>query len=252
MSEEESSVLFSLKELMTIEEDRIKTEEEDRQKAQEEAERARLEAERQAREAEEARIRAEEERRRLEEQRRREEQARLEALKQAEIEKARAEAEQRARLEAMSAQQQHERQLARLNQDKDKKRLRNMLIGGAIAALLVLGLGGYFAYESIQEERRAKELQAAETKRKAEELAKQKREFEAQQAKIVELQEKLANAADPAQIEKLRKELEEATSKRDAIKSGGYRPGAGAGAGKKSAPAPQPKCAPGDPLCSDI
>ena len=166
------------------------------------------------------------------------------------MEKARAEAEQRARMEAMSAQQQHERQLAALNQDKDKKKLRNMLIGGSLTAVLVLGLGGYFAYESIQEERRAKELQAAEAKRKEEELAKQKREFEAQQAKIAELQDKLAGAADPAQIEKLRKELEEATSKRDAIKGGGYRPPAGGG--KKAAPAPQPKCAPGDPLCSDI
>ena len=101
MSEQkESSVLFSLKELMNLEEDRIKTEEADRAAQAAAAERARQDAERQAREAEQARIRAEEERRRAEEQRSREEAARLEAIRVAEIEKARVEAEQRARLEA--------------------------------------------------------------------------------------------------------------------------------------------------------
>ena len=104
MSEEESSVLISLKELMTIEEDRIKTEEEDKQEADAEAEQARLNAEQQAREAESARQHAEEERRRLEEQRRREDAARLEALKAAELETARSSAEQQARMEAMVAQ----------------------------------------------------------------------------------------------------------------------------------------------------
>ena len=38
MSEEDSSVLFSLNELMSIEEDRLKTEEEDRNRAEQEAE----------------------------------------------------------------------------------------------------------------------------------------------------------------------------------------------------------------------
>ena len=62
MSEQkESSVLFSLKELMNLEEDRIRSEEADRAAQAAAAEQARLEAERTAREAEEARIRAEEE-----------------------------------------------------------------------------------------------------------------------------------------------------------------------------------------------
>ena len=42
MADEESSVLFSLNELMSIEEDRIKTEEHDRQQEQQQAEAARL------------------------------------------------------------------------------------------------------------------------------------------------------------------------------------------------------------------
>jgi colicin import membrane protein len=113
MSEQkESSVLFSLKELMNLEEDRIKNEEADRTAAANAAEKARADAELAARNAEESRIRAEEERRRVDEQRTREEAARLDAIRTAEIEKARIEAEQRARMEAMAAQQQHERSLA--------------------------------------------------------------------------------------------------------------------------------------------
>ncbi len=49
----------------------------------------------------------------MEEQRRREEEARLEAMRQAEIEKARAEAEHRARMEALTSQQAHEQELAK-------------------------------------------------------------------------------------------------------------------------------------------
>src|SRR5262249_8905863 len=128
MSEQkESSVLFSLKELMSLEEDRIRSEEADRAAAAAAAERARVEAEQRAREAEEARIRAEEERRRSEEQRMREEAARLDAIKHGEIEEARVEAEQRARLDAMSAQQHHERHLAAIQGDEQKHKLRKIL-----------------------------------------------------------------------------------------------------------------------------
>src|SRR5262249_44522169 len=141
MSEQkESSVLFSLKELMSLEEDRIRGEEAERAAAAAAAEKARLEAEQRAREAEEARIRAEEERRRTEDLRGREEAARLEAIRVGEIEKARVEAEQRARLEALTAQQHHERQIAAIQGDEQKQKLRKYLIGGAIAAVLLIGV----------------------------------------------------------------------------------------------------------------
>ena len=90
--QKESSVLFSLKELMNLEENRIKEEEAEKdRRARHEAE-TRASAERAARDAEERRLREEEERRRSEEQRQREEAARLEAIRHGEIEKARAEA----------------------------------------------------------------------------------------------------------------------------------------------------------------
>ena len=112
--QKESSVLFSLNELMGLEEERIKEEEA--------AKAAQAEAERKAREAEELRLRQEEQRKLDEEEAKRraaemavkEEEARLEAIRQAEIEKAKAEAENEARLLAMKEQQRHEAQLAAL------------------------------------------------------------------------------------------------------------------------------------------
>ena len=50
--QKESSVLFSLKELMSLEEDRIKQEEDDRKRKEQAEQQARLDAERRAREEE--------------------------------------------------------------------------------------------------------------------------------------------------------------------------------------------------------
>ena len=163
--QKESSVLFSLKELMNLEEDRIR--EEEAQKAA--RARAELEAreakERAARDAEERRLRDDEERRRTEELRKREEQTRLEAIRQGEVEKARAEAEHRARMEAMAAQRAHEAQLASINQDQHKKRLQVTI--GVVAFLFVAAVvGGGVAFkkhnDAVNLERQAAEQQRAE------------------------------------------------------------------------------------------
>ena len=66
--QKESSVLFSLKELMNLEEDRIRQEATARKAKQDAEVQARLDIERRQREDEEARIRGEEDRRRAEEQ----------------------------------------------------------------------------------------------------------------------------------------------------------------------------------------
>ncbi|MFT3764472.1 MAG: hypothetical protein QM820_02980 [Minicystis sp.] len=249
MSEQkESSVLFSLKELMNLEEDRIKNEEAEKAAAVAAAEKAKSDAERVAREAEEARIRAEEERRRLDEARAREEAARLEAIRHAEVEKARLEAEQKARLEAMAAQQAHEANLAKLTHDEGKKKLRNLLIGGSLVA--VLGIGGLVAFlvKSHDESQRA--IAAVEAAKKdAEEKAKKKEaELKEQQAKVDGLLAQLASAKDEATKLELQKKLEEEQRKSETIRKGTGGPGP-----KGDAPAaPKKKCTPGDPLCTDI
>ena len=237
MSEEESSVLFSLKELMTIEEDRIKTEETDRQAAAAEAERARLEAERLAREAEEARKAAEEQRRLQEEQRVREEAARLEAIQQGEIAKVKQEAQSRAQMEAMTAQQEHERKLAALTQDKTKKNLRNALIGGGLLVLIVGGIAGYFVYQGKVESDRALAAQQAEASRIKVEKDRKEKELMQMLTEIKELQrQKDAAAGDTAKLHELERQLkakEDEAAKLGGKRGGGRRPPGGGKAGPK-------------------
>ena len=250
MSEQkESSVLFSLKELMNLEEDRIRSEEADKAAQAAAAEKARMDAERVAREAEEARIRSEEERRRLDEQRGREEAARLEAIRHAEIEKARADAENKARLDAMAAQQQHERNLAAIHQDESKKKLRNLLIGGAVAVVLLGSLGGFMAYKSSQEASIREQAQAAKARQDEEDLRKLKAALDDNQKKTDSLLSQLANAKDDADRAKLQKQIDDARAASETLKKGS---GGGGGPRPAGDAKPKAKCTPGDPLCTDI
>ncbi len=248
MSEQkESSVLFSLKELMSLEEDRIQQEEAQRKAEAAAAEQARVDAERRAREEEERRIREEEQARQAAEQRSREEAARLEAIRLAEVEKARVEAEQKARLEAMAAQQQHERALVALKEDKHKKKLRNTLIGGGVAVVLIGSLVGFFVYKNAQENQAALAAQQAEQARLAEEKKKLEAQMAENQKKVEGLLQQLASAKDEATRLALQKQLDEEKAKQDQLRrshGGGARPASGGG------PKPACNCPPGDPLCS--
>jgi colicin import membrane protein len=133
----ESSVVFSLNELMALEEQRL-AEEAAAREAAIAAEAARARAERRAAEeaaerrrlAEEA---AEEEARRLELQRATEERARLDALRAAELAKAERAVEAQARLEALALAQEHERKLAALKADRNARRLKFALVGNVVA-----------------------------------------------------------------------------------------------------------------------
>ncbi len=254
MSEQkESSVLFSLKELMNLEEDRIRGEEADKSAqiaAQEEARRA---AEMAARNAEEARIRAEEDRRRAEEQRGREEAARLDAIRHAEVEKARLEAEQQARLAAMASQQQHERQLAVINTDKKNTRFRNILIG-VVAAVLAIGTGVGIVINNKNEE--AKVALAAEKKRADDAAAEQeklKTRLNEQEGKVKGLQAAFETEKDENKKKLLQAQLEAAKEEQADTekKLGGGRPGAGGPAAQPDKPAVKAVCTckSTDPLC---
>jgi colicin import membrane protein len=248
---QESSVLFSLKELMNLEEDRIKQEDDDaKQRADEERRRLDMEAQRK-REEEEARVAAEQERRRLEDSRQREESTRLEAIRQAEIEKRRIEAERAAQLEAMSKQQEHQRQLAMIQQDEGKKKLRNTLIGVGVGSVLLIGggLGVYFG--KIKPEADAKQAAIeAQSRADKEEAEKSKRDAADAQAKVMALMDDLKNAKDDASRKELAQKLADAQAdaakKAKAVGGGGTGgPKTDTGGGSK----PASKCPPGDPLC---
>jgi colicin import membrane protein len=159
-SVQESSVLVSLNHLMNLEQQRIREEDAARQTALELAQRARLDEERRARAEQEERIRVEEARRRAEETARREESARLEAIRFATLEKARIEGEQRARIAILEQEQRHERDLATLGQDAQKRRLqRTLILGGALAAALLGGGAGLYFGKLQPEAERAQQEQ---------------------------------------------------------------------------------------------
>lgn len=251
--QKESSVLFSLKELMSLEEDRIAQEEAEKEAHARAEMEAKAAAERAAREAEEARMRAEDEARRMEEQRRREEEARLAAIQHAEVEKARAEAEHRARLEAMQAQQAHEHQLATLKGDKHKKRLQ--IIVGVVSAVLIIGgvTGGVLWKKSADEaEKRAAALEA-QRKATEEELARLKRDFEDAAKKEEALKKNLASAKDEAERAKIEAQLAKAKKEKESAgralshstSGGGSKPASGGG----SKPCNCPPAIPSAPAC---
>jgi len=251
--QKESSVLFSLKELMNLEEDRIKQEESARQQQAAAAERARLDAERRARDEEEARLRADDDRRRAEEQRAREDSARLDAIRHAEMEKARLDAENAARTEQLRHQQEHERQIKALSQDKHKKRLTLIATGAGISLLIAL-VGGGLYFKNQADER------AAETTRHQQELNEKIAEQEKLQTKlkdqmdkIQQLTDEMTNAKDDAARAEAQRKLLEAKNQADAtqkaIRNAAPRPGTGGGTSRPKAPC---NCAPGDPLCNCI
>jgi colicin import membrane protein len=245
--QKESSVLFSLKELMNIEEDRIKKEATDLE-AKAAAERAAKEAaDRTARESEERRIREEEDRRRSEEMRRREEAARLEAIQHGEVERARLEAEQRARMEAMAAQQRHEQQLATIQHQSGSKKLK--VIVGVIGTVLVIGgIGFTLAIKANNEKAEREKAALAAAKLHAEEEARQLREDMAKaESKMSDLQGQLASAQSDAEKEALRRKIEAVQKEQQSIRS---RQGGSPTPDKP--PPPKKQCPPGDPLCSEL
>jgi colicin import membrane protein len=242
MSEQkESSVLFSLKELMNLEEDRIRKEDDDRRRKEEAELQAKMEAERRQRAEEEARMQAEEQRRRAEEQRAREEAARLEAIRHAEVEKARLDAENAARIEAMRHQQEHERQLEVVRSDKGKKRL-TLIAGSAGFVLLVSLIGGGIVIKNQMDRQHQLESQ-----------------LNALTSEKDDIEKKLRDAKTDDERARLQAELEEANKRIADFKNNPAptaaaptvkRPTGGGGGGTKTPDKPKCNCTPGDPLCS--
>ncbi len=184
----QSSVLFSLKALMQIEERRV---EEERREVH-----AKIEALEQARRAAEARAVADEaERHRLDEERRRaerfvaaREQTHREALRLSAIEKARIEALGESRVQAMSLEQAHERELAALRNDLDKRRLRRNIAGVVATSSLLLGavIGIYFGKVRPESLARQAELESEIRGQsiKTDRLKRESRERDAQLADL--------------------------------------------------------------------
>jgi colicin import membrane protein len=151
---EQSSVLFSLRELMQLEGQRIEEESSREREARDREHAAKMEAELRLRVADEARRKADAERRHAEQQSQREEEARLTAMHDATLERARIEALDRARLAELDLVHKHEQALRRDAADRTSSRMRAALVSVVTASLLIggLGLGYYFGVAQPKDE----------------------------------------------------------------------------------------------------
>lgn len=250
--QKESSVLFSLKELMNLEQERISQEAANQQRQAREARERRESEERAAREAEERRVRDAEEARRAEEQRSREDAARVEAIKQAELERAKTEAEHRARLQAEAAQREHEAQLVKIRQQSSARRTK--IVASAAITLLAIAIAGLvFKWKQDQD------LAARERNRAAEDFARLKEEADRIRKEREQLEQQYADAK--AEQRRAQEALDNAKSaaERDAARAlkaqsdervKGLEARTGAKSPRPKTTAPKCNCTPGDPLCS--
>ena len=249
----ESSVEFSLNQLMEIEADRARSEEAARSAQAEADARSAAELELRAREAEEARIAAEEQRRRDEDARKREESARLAAIHAAEVEKARLEAENAARLEQLKAAQHHEREKLAISENEEKKRLKKLTVQISLALIGVALAGGGVAYK-IHAAKQASEARLAEELRQAQaQVASFERKLRDQEAVVEHTKSALLAAKDEAERAALQSALDKARAEVDKTKQSikeatprGAKGGGAKGGGNKAVC----NCQPGDPLCS--
>ena len=193
----ENSVLFSLRELRSIEEDRV-NQEKDAETARIEAERRAQEEEvRRAKEAEEAKIRAAEDRVRKE----RDEKERAEREAQLRLQ----ESERRAQIEAATRLEQSRIEAEARAKVEGKKFPTGLVVGGVLGLILIAG-GTMFYMVQQHNMELAKQQAAANAQREAERKALQaereadRKKFETQQAELQAQLDKAGTDAEKATI----------------------------------------------------
>ncbi|HEU5055386.1 MAG TPA: hypothetical protein VFU21_02620 [Kofleriaceae bacterium] len=244
----ESSVLFSLRELREIEEERIQEEQTAKKRAEEERIRAQQEAERRAREEEEARRRAAEEAERAArdavERREREERLRVE------------EAERRARVEAQAdIEQQRMQKELEIRAIEAQKKKPTWLIAVAGGLVLVVGILGYWAYNRSQQADEDKRKFEAERAALLKDIDNTQAEFNRLSKETEDKYQKLLLAKTDEEKAAAQAALDKAKAERDAKGKalenlkGKARKGGGGGGEKKDDGKINVKCDPNDPLC---
>ena len=245
----ENSVLFSLRELRQIEDDRVKQEDAEAKARDEAARQARADAERRAREDAERMVReASDAERRVKESAERqvrEDQLRLE------------EAERRARIEAQTRLEEHRLKVEIEAQTIHgaKKKHRTIIITATVMGLIVLGLGAFIYMKKKESDERAERAAAAtaakeERERFERETNAWKVEVEATVEELKRIDDdnqqllaQLQKTQDAAEASRIRNRMEENTRKRvDAEKRRQDL--------EKKKPVVRKKCDdPNDPLC---
>ena len=189
----DSSVVFSLNELMRLE-DRRREEEAEAARAREAAtRRAAAEAEARERAAEEERLRAAEARRLAEALAVCEHEARLQAMTEAEIVRARHEAEAATRAEELLATREHERALVVSRDEVSRRKLARATYATAALLVATWAGGGWYSVQAARQmtEEQATYREATATQKGA--LEKLQRAFEEQDDKIASLEKDFAD-----------------------------------------------------------
>lgn len=192
---QDTSVLFSLNQIMSAHESRLREEQEAIAQRAEAERRAREESAR--REAEElaARAREEAEEKAREEAQRRAEEARLEAMRCAAVERARIEAETQARIAMMQKAAEHERALEAMRVDAEKKRLERRVMSSLAAAVAVIGIGTGVYFGKVKPEAEAALLeQSARIAAAQEEADKMRAKVEANDRRIKQAEKDVSDA----------------------------------------------------------
>ncbi len=236
----ESSVLFSLRELREIEEERIQEEHSAKKKAEEDRIRTQQEAERRAREEEEGRRRAAEQAERSAreavENREREERLRVE------------EAERRARVEAQaSLEQQRMHKELEIRAIEAQKSKPTWLIAVAGGLVLVVGILGFWAYNRSQQADKEKAEAAAQLKQLQDSI-NDAQEVDDKYQKLLAAKTDSEKAAAQAALDEAKRK-QAAQGKILTELKGKARSKGGGGEGKKDDGKIVNKCDPNDPLC---
>ena len=186
MAQQETSALFSLKELMRLEDQRIRDEAEARRREAEVHERERIEAERAARDRDAALAREREEAKRREEAKAREEAARLQAIRDVERERVGLE---RMRTEALAVARENERRVAALVERSSRPTRRGWLAFAATGVVAFAMAMGYLAVKRDRDQH-ASELDSLLAASRAE-SARVQQALAAENDRMHELEEQL-------------------------------------------------------------
>lgn len=245
----ESSVLFSLRELREIEEERIQEEHTAKKQAEEHRIRTQQEAERRAREEEEGRRRAAEQAERAAreavENREREERLRVE------------EAERRARVEAQAnLEQQRMHKEFEVRAIEAQKKKPTWLIALAGGLVLVVGILGFWAYNRSQEAEKAQRASDAKLAAILKEIDTTQADFNRLSKETEDKYTKLLSAKTDEEKRAAQEALDKAKAERDAkgkalegLKDKARKEKSGGGGKKENDGQIKVKCDPNDPLC---
>lgn len=206
----ESSVLFSLRELRQLEDDRVTKEQQDLSARLAAEKQAKLDAERRAREEEEAKLRAEQERVRAE-QERREALEREERIRVQETER-KAQVEAQMQLEQQRLHHEHEQKLAAA--PKRSHKVLYAIVASMVVLVIVLGVVFYMNKQKTDRERRQSAAVLAMLQKQ---LADADAESKAVNDRIKVLTDRLAAASTPEERDAIGADIAKETKKSEGI-----------------------------------